>query len=83
MFEFICSQLPNVNPWLIIMFILVVGTAFIIFIIKIAVKEALRNAIRDTQFREDLRNQITYANIRAIEQSRGKSTQFWESDKTI
>lgn len=85
MFSFLTQELEKVNPWLIILFIIVAGCAFMIFIIKIAIKEALRSAIRDPQFKEDLRNAITYANVRAIEQTRGKSsvtTNTWDFDQT-
>lgn len=85
MFSFLTQELEKVNPWLIILFIIVVGCAFMIFIIKIAIKEALRAVIRDLQFKEDLRNAITYANVRAIEQTRGKSsitTNTWDFDQT-
>lgn len=85
MFTFLTQELEQVNPWLIILFIIVVGCAFVIFIVKIAVKEAMRAVLRDPQFKEDLRNTITYANIRAIEQARGKSastTGTWNFDQT-
>lgn len=82
MFEFLVQELDMLNPWLIILFLIIVICSFIIFIIKFAVREAMRAAMRDPQFREDLRNTITYANIRAIEQARGKSSTIWDFDQT-
>ena len=85
MFAFLTQELEKVNPWLIILFLIVVGCAFTIFIVKVAVKEAMREVMRDAHFKEDFRNAITYANVRAIEQSRGKSgytTGTWNSDQT-
>lgn len=84
MFEFITQELYMVNPWLIILFILIVGSAFLMFIVKVAVKEAMREAMKDTRFKEDFRNSISYANLRALEQSRGKSltSGTWNFDQT-
>ena len=85
MFTFLIQELEMVNPWLILLLYIVVGCAFFFFFLKIAVKEALRAVMRDPQFKEDLRNTITYANIRAIEQTRGKSsisTNTWDFDQT-